>query len=606
MLTEEELIAYLENSLPAAERAAVELELDGNPELRRKLIAQVQLDRALRVSFGGRAAHERVKQSVLAILRAESEECLKRSVLADAMRGNPPAAAKAKGWAGAPGDRLAVALHHLAALFTGWRGAAVAATCVILLVAIIGWRPGREDAGEMEMPSLVQAFGAVLIRAGESVSLSQEYQPHVGDELQLSATSPATVRFSDGTAMHLAPGTRVRLGGDASFARSGGKQITLQAGVLIASVAKQSPRHPMLIHTPHAVATVLGTEFELTVGTDATHLSVSAGAVALARRAGESLVTVRAGQHAVASPGSELIAQAIARNPYQWPFSSASPWNRPLGAGARFEPVTAPAFLADGPLTNAAIPRRIFRGNPFDPLRGVWVNGERVAEVRLADGMTLPPGGDAFALLQPGRRSSLEIYNARTRADGDIEADWISPLDLAGPGAGESPDRARPFGFSALGGLLRAGELERSITHALVARLDKSRLNVRPPGGGVCIWPATNVMRVPPVNGAVAGNVHVGTLLALPPDVDVAKLGLPASMHSVARAMQDFGVYVAGPGPQPFALITEGRPPMADFDAALNRLVPLLQVVANNTALTPGGGGGARRPAAPPLPNEAR
>ena len=65
----------------------------------------------------------------------------------------------------------------------------------------------------------------------------------------------------------------------------------------------------------------------------------------------------------------------------------------------------------------------------------------------------------------------------------------------------------------ALGGILRDGELAEGIPHALAARVDRTRLNVQPPGGGVCVWPATNAMRVAPQNGEVAGNIHVGSLL---------------------------------------------------------------------------------------------
>ncbi len=90
----------------------------------------------------------------------------------------------------------------------------------------------------------------------------------------------------------------------------------------------------------------------------------------------------------------------------------------------------------DTPLADATIPRRVFRAGLADPLHG---------------------------------------------ADGALEAQEFARLDLAGPGAGEIAGRARPFGFSSLGGLIRARELERDIPHALAIRVDKSRLNVQLP-----------------------------------------------------------------------------------------------------------------------------
>ncbi len=589
MLTEEQLIAYLEGALSPEERARVEDALARDETLRHRVLDQRAMDAALHSALGGAGANERIRQSVLAVVRGEQDEALKRRVLKDTVEVKQSSSSTLADW--------------LAGWFRRPAWASGFAVAVLLLCGVAWWWRGtHEVARAMELPELVQAGGAVVLRSGATFPVGADYQPQRGDELRLAATNSGTLRFADGTAVHLQAGSRLRLSG--AKTRAAGKQFTLLDGSLSAIVAKQPPGRPLLIHTPHAVATVLGTEFELSVGTNQTQLDVTAGAVALARPSEKQPVTVRAGEYAVASPGSAPFARPFGRNPNQWPFSSASTWNRPLGSGARFEPVTARPFLADGPLVEAALPRRVYRGGPADTLRGVWVNGERRAEVRLADGTPLPQGVDTFTLLQPGRRASMELFNVRTRADGDIEAEAVVELDLAGLGAGAAPGPAQPFGFSSLGGLLRASERERDVSHALAARVDKSRINVRPPGGGVCVWPATNAIRLPPANGEVAGNVHIGTLLALPPEVKVNELGLPPTMLPLARALQDFGVYVVGPGPRPFALMVEGQAWSAELDAALNRLVPLLQVVANNTPQTPGGGGEPRRPAAPAFPGE--
>ena len=62
MLSEQELIAYLENALPPAERTRVEAELERDNVLRRQLVAQAGMDRVLRAALGGR---EVIKQKVL-------------------------------------------------------------------------------------------------------------------------------------------------------------------------------------------------------------------------------------------------------------------------------------------------------------------------------------------------------------------------------------------------------------------------------------------------------------------------------------------------------------------------------------------------------------
>lgn len=583
MLTEPQLIAYVEGTLSPDERAQVEAALAQDESLRRRVLEQMRLDAALRAALGPKA-NERVKQSVLAILRGESEAALKRQVAA---------AVKPR-----PFNSWITGAQEITRRFTTaatGRWAFAGATAALVLFVWFGTvRSGRT---QVELPSLVQANDAQVVRDGTPSPWSANYVARAGDELRVSPSNSGTIRFADGTALHLEPATRLIVGDVTRARRTGGKQITLLAGALSAAVAKQSPGRPLLIHTPHATATVLGTEFDLSVGTNQTRLEVTEGAVALAGRAGE---------FAVASPQAAPRAQPLARNPIRWPFSSTSPWNTSLGAGAQFEPVAARSFLADGPLTEVLIPRHPFRGGPADPLRGVWVRGELRADVRFAADALLPEVSEPIVFMQPARRYALELLNVRPRAHGDLDADDFAQLDLAGPGAGQPEGRVRQFGFSALGGIIREGELQQGIPHALAARLEKSRLNVQPPGGGVCVWPATNAMRAPPQNGEATGNIHIGSLLALPPGVDVAALGLPPSALVIARALQDYGVYVTGPGPRPFALLSEGRMTGGEVDAAMNRLVPLLQVVTNNTAATPGGGGQPRRPAAPRFPNETK
>ena len=648
MLTESQLIGYVESTLPPNERAAVEAALAQDAALRRRVLEQVRLDAALRASLGGAKAQERVKQSVLAVLRGESEAAIKQQVLEDTTHLHRPAAAElghGRSVRGLPphpkGEGEAHPVFFLrdalimfgrwltGSLSTGERAGvrakgrsdywgrvfAGAAACVVLALGV--WLVVRSSPTTqgvlltMEMPARVDfpTNTEMFPRPGTRIQYDRRagsFTPQPGDGLRVGDSSSGTMSYADGTVLHLEPGTEVRFVTATNSTRTGGKQFTLVGGSLSADVAKQPANFPLLIHTPHATITVVGTEFDLAVGTNATQLEVTHGLVKMSGTNAATAVEVAAGETAVASPDAPPRATRLARNPYLWPFSSSSPWNTPLGRGAQYEPVNAPVFLADGPLTDAAIPRRTFRAGPADPLRGVWVDGERRADVRVAERTILPQGSDTFALMQAGRRFALELFNVRTRADGDLEAQEFERLDLAGPGAGQIAGRARPFGFASLGGLIRTRELESDIPHALAIRVDKSRLNVQPPGGGICVWPATNLTRVPPANGEVTGNLHVGTLLALPPEVDVTKLGLPASMLAVAHALQDYGAYVTAPGPRPLVLLMEERPPGSEIDAALNRLVPLLQVVRNNTAQTPGGGGEPRRALAPKFPNEGK
>lgn len=361
---------------------------------------------------------------------------------------------------------------------------------------------------------------------------------------------------------------------------------------------------PLLIQTPHALVTVIGTEFDLTVATNQTALEVTHGLVKMTGAADAQPVRVAAGEMAIASSDAAPRLQALPRHPFQWPFSSASPWNTPIGSGAKYEPLPVRPFLADGPLVNAVRGRRPFIGRATDPLRIIWVNGQRRADIRFAHPGGLPQGkAESMVLLQHCRRYALEVRNLTVRADGDLEVEDIERTTLLGLGMDTITVPAKPYGLSQLGGLIRAGEYERGIRHALTARVNRERLggraSLRQPS---TVWPAAG--------GAKASSefLSVGTLLAIPPDVDIRQVvGGSGAAYELARAMQDYGVYVTGYLDAPFALLVgEARLDRDQEDAMINQLVPLLKVVANHTPQTPGGGGTPRREAAPSLPSPSK
>ena len=442
----------------------------------------------------------------------------------------------------------------------------------------------------IETPTRVQlASGAVI--------------PKVGDVIQAGDSGSATVTFADGTILHLEPGTEIVFQPVANPPRLGGKQLKLISGSLAAEVAKQPDGLPLLIQTPHALVTVVGTEFDLAVATNQTALEVRHGLVKMTGAGETNPVSVAAGEFAVATPHAALQYGRLARNPFLWPFSSASLWNRPLGSSAQFSPVPGKSFLADGPLQNAMRPRRPFLGSSSEPLRRIWVNGEARADVRIADA-NLPGANVAgsVVLLQHARRYALELRGVTVRADGDLEAQAITRTDLAGPGAEASANPAKPFGLSNLGGLLRAGELENGIRHALSARVSRDRLSGREFSKPATVWPAAGNA----AGGESEIHLRIGTLLAIPPAVDIKKIaGDSGPAYELARAMQDYGVYVTGPIAAPFVLLAD-EAGAGKADELITQLVPHLQVVTNNSPETAGGGGTPRRDPAPALPGESK
>lgn len=114
-----------------------------------------------------------------------------------------------------------------------------------------------------------------------------------GQELQTGArSSHAVVKLPDGTRIHLAGDTLLRLVDPHNF--------VLSRGALRAEVARQLPTTPMIFATPTADARVLGTELVLFAGAESTRLEVRTGKVRLTRREDGASAEVSAGQTATA------------------------------------------------------------------------------------------------------------------------------------------------------------------------------------------------------------------------------------------------------------------------------------------------------------------
>jgi len=585
MLTEQQIIGFIEGTLGPEEHALVEGALTTEPTERKRALDQIRLDAALRAALGGTNASERVKQSVLAVIFGESEAALKQQVLEDTTfftrRSRREQAHTSR-----PSsliDLVSAAFRRPAWAFS------FAALCLCLGLSLwLALRPTPAAlALSLELPTRVELpTGAVVPKAGAT--------------LRVGESGSGTVTFADGTVLHLEPGTEFRFQPVARPLRKGGKQLKLLSGALSANVASQPRGLPLLIETPHAMLTVVGTEFDLAVSTNQTSLEVTEGLVKIARSGERQPVSVAAGQFAVAAPDATMRYGNLPRNPYLWPFSSESPWNTPIGSGAKYQPVPGRPFLAEGPLTRAVRGRPPLLGRPTDPLREVWVNGQVRGDVRLNES-ALPKATtrDSLVFLQRTRRYAYELREVTARPDGSLEAADAERTDLAGPGVHPRAVPALPFGLSSLGGLIRSGEYHHGIQHALSARVNRERLsgrrNFTTPG---TVWPATGG------DEPADKLLNVGTLLAIPPDVDIRTIiGESGPAFELARAMQDYGVYITGFIDAPFVLLAgEARLDQGEEDAMLIKLVPLLKVVPNNTAQTPGGGGSPRREPAPRFP----
>jgi hypothetical protein len=306
-----------------------------------------------------------------------------------------------------------------------------------------------------------------------------------------------------------------------------------------------------------------------------------------------------------AAPG--LCGEPV-RDPWAWPFTPGSEWNTPLGSGAAFAPASdlatrdilaGPAIIHAGHWSHP-----LFLAASGDPVETVTDReNERSFTFRIPlDAKPDPEWDHHMYVVDPTKLTVLEMFHAVRQASGGFVADRAFLVNLRTSGMHMSDGRypgIRAMDASGMGGLIRVWELQAHlIPHALTFLLPPWRLKHGPvwPSAREDYWGFRDYL----------GHVPIGSLIAIPPSVDVAALGLTPSGLALARALQDYGAYCDDSSGSEGLIIsaegaTETMPQMADLRSDFFTIRAELRLVTNNTALTPGGGGTPRRPPAPPL-----
>jgi len=125
----------------------------------------------------------------------------------------------------------------------------------------------------------------------------------VGQRLE-TGTGSIELLYGDGTRVSFAAGTVAR-----DFKTDGGKRFWMDAGSMLAVVAKQPKGQPMIVESKHGEATVVGTTLRLRIDPEAAkgmRLEVEEGTVQLKNRLSGKSVLVESGHYAVAASGGEL------------------------------------------------------------------------------------------------------------------------------------------------------------------------------------------------------------------------------------------------------------------------------------------------------------
>ena len=337
---------------------------------------------------------------------------------------------------------------------------------------------------------------------------------------------------------------------------------------------------------------------------------------------------VRHAANAVIWMGLATAGASPTRDPWLWPFSSDSIWNTPLGSGA----VLVPAGLnSNGGV--AIDPEILARTSPGAPQRQIFApagwetregGNQLVGSASFNDDLVVPDARKHWtpnfsaAVLQP---DGFTIENlgpiCRPREGSPVWAYRFPTTDLRGDGITGSHGGS---GLSALGGSIRRGELlgEQPIRHAIKVNIfcekftyfGKERAGFRWPSDRADSYAAKGYKGSNPA-------VVMGSLLCLKPDLDPGSLGLKTTVaRKLAQALQDYGAYISDDAAHDvfyfcaeqgvreecasvLGISLEGS--AGPFYDDIKKLVPLLQVVDNNSAASIGGGGVRRAALAPPL-----
>jgi hypothetical protein len=138
---------------------------------------------------------------------------------------------------------------------------------------------------------------------------------NIGEGVRVGADGNVKLAYADGSEIEVQKNTTMALGDRRQepgakewfgwAKRHAAKQIRLEAGKLVAQVAKQPAGQPMVLTTPHAKVTVVGTKFILSAQATETRVEVVEGQVQVCALPEPRTVNVAAGQMVRIGPGIE-------------------------------------------------------------------------------------------------------------------------------------------------------------------------------------------------------------------------------------------------------------------------------------------------------------
>lgn len=185
-------------------------------------------------------------------------------------------------------------------------------------------------------------------------------------------------------------------------------------------------------------------------------------------------------------------------------------------------------------------------------------------------------------IVQPDGQHYIETWLGQSNPDGSISTGFAVENSLSGDGFSEPGrhDGIRAGGMSLLGGLVTADDLSTlHIDHAIAMATASTQTG---PQSAPYVYPAQSA---DDWTSQYTGTVPVGSMFAIPKDVDLTKIGIqtPEGM-ALAKAYQDYGGYVtdtAGPSTLQMAYLEAG----GVTDQQVNNLFTDMQAIREHIQL---------------------
>lgn len=197
------------------------------------------------------------------------------------------------------GPRKVPKSHRRAAVRSASRPwVAVTVAAIVLVAALVGLRLWQGQQGATDQSAITAV--ATVTEAGAGARLGD--QPLVaGSRLAAGAQvhGPCSIALPDGTTLRLAPD------GHLTVAVNPGVAAHVNGGQLTVEAAKQIPGSPLVVTTPFADVSVLGTRFTISVEDQRSTVQVDHGRVRVAAP-GRDPVEIGAGEFAEATQGNPI------------------------------------------------------------------------------------------------------------------------------------------------------------------------------------------------------------------------------------------------------------------------------------------------------------